>query len=452
MSTDSPDTARSKKTRSKKPRTNFAPQAAGIRPADMGLAGTGLSTMSGTEVPGKARCWEVLHGCEDATTLFEVVDAQLAVGMRPYIVTPNGVLRRQEPAAKAQKTSLIQMWQEVRRWRKHLEDVASQELDVVHAHCFAAGMASVRGRLPVVYDIGGFIEDIAAAAGQAGERSWLARSFRTAEQHVLTQAGALVVHSQTLRQQCIERGAMPENVFIVPHPVRPGSEPPPSNFFQQNFGFAAGTITLLADESAQDRVLLQAFALLRQEVPEAKLFFASDDRGVISAVHFQAGELQVDDAVFVIGRQDEEAALASADIVVAGAGAAAASARGPSARERLLMAQPGRTALAAMLRCRPLLAADAATNREVSPEGRGCLWYRTGDARDLAHRASFLARNAEFRAALAQSAHQHLMASRDPEKIGLMYDEVYRHAYSRRASGAGGSSGGVRLIPVQQAG
>jgi hypothetical protein len=93
---------------------------------------------------------------------------------------------------------------------------------------------------------------------------------------------------------------------------------------------------------------------------------------------------------------------------------------------------PNETASSALSHGRALLAADVPQNREVTPQGRGCLWYRAGDDRDLAARAAFLARNRDFRAALGVSGRDHVHATCGPVAVARKYDEVYRHAYQRR--------------------
>src|ERR1700732_2132171 len=73
----------------------------------------------------KARIWRVIHACEHARDVLPVLEGQLAVGMRPYIVTPQG-----EGTAELYLTgkkqdlrrslSLLRSWQDVRNWRKSL--------------------------------------------------------------------------------------------------------------------------------------------------------------------------------------------------------------------------------------------------------------------------------------------------------------------------------------------
>ena len=92
--------------------------------------------------------------------------------------------------------SLLRSWQDVRNWRKSiLECDPETTSDLVHAHAFAAGMAAVRCCGCVVYDLTGCIEELAIAADLCEPGSWMGRSFRVAEQFILSRAAAVVVHS-----------------------------------------------------------------------------------------------------------------------------------------------------------------------------------------------------------------------------------------------------------------
>ena len=97
--------------------------------------------------------------------------------------------------------------------------------------------------------------------------------------------------------------------------------------------------------------------------------------------------------------------------------------------------RPSETSRLALLAGKTLLAADLPCNRDVTPSGRGCLWYRSGDYKDIAHRLAFLAHNSEFRASLASSGTRHLLDSCNPAAIAMQYDNIYRHAAARRKSG-----------------
>ena len=143
----------------------------------------------------------------------DVVAGQLAVGMRPSVVTPEGFVLfadalRMKPGSAPSQNSLLNAWNDVRHWRKVILDADPlSEFDLLHAHSFAAGMAGVRNYPATVYDIDQFIEDIPSRTDgpSAEQSSWLSRSFRVAEQFVLSRAAAVVVRTESIRQAFIRR-------------------------------------------------------------------------------------------------------------------------------------------------------------------------------------------------------------------------------------------------------
>src|SRR5256885_2195533 len=178
-----------------------------------------------TEAPrnaGEVLPWKVVHACERARDVLTLVQSQLAVGMRPHLVTPRGfgsatIYLGKPLKEKSSPVSLLQEWNRVRNWRRLLSESDSDKAaEIVHAHSFAAGMAAVRSDATVVYDFHLPIEEIAGEG-----KSWLGRSFSVAEQFVLSRANAVVVHCEDLWRRCIERGASKENLFLIPHPLDP---------------------------------------------------------------------------------------------------------------------------------------------------------------------------------------------------------------------------------------
>src|SRR5262252_6440439 len=182
-------------------------------------------TADGAVPATKTRSWRVIHACEHARDVFPVVEGQVAVGMQPYIVTPCGsgsaeVYLVSRQVEQSRPLSLIRSWQDVRGWRKSiLECDPENSADLVHAHTFAAGMAAVRSCSSVVYDFQDCIDELAMVAKQAGPGSWMGRSFRAAEQFILSRAGAVIVHSLGMKEAARERGAPQANIFLIPDPL-----------------------------------------------------------------------------------------------------------------------------------------------------------------------------------------------------------------------------------------
>lgn len=383
------------------------------------------------------RPWRVLHVCESAHHVWPVVEGQLSAGMRPSVVTPHGyrvvVDASEPPRDRPRPLSLMGAWHEVRNWRASmLEAGMATGAEVVHAHTFASGMAAVRNCPVVVYDLCAFVEEQAAQHAPAERRAWLDRSFRVAEQFVLARAGAVVVHSSTMRERAVSRGAPPDNTFLIPAPLAIEDTEDELMLARDDGNaivfFAAGAGAFTSEVSGELLALLRTAAVVCDQCPGVRVQIeasAEAAAGVLEA----AQQLGIVGCLEIIPAGHAEAAIRRCDVVIAGDG---------DERGGVLALQHGRA----------LLAPDTAALRDVSADGQGCLWYDPGDPADLARRAAFLARNPHFRRALGSAGRAHLRATRSPDVIGRRYDEVYRHAFKRRGSG-NGMNPSASLMPIQ---
>lgn len=391
----------------------------------------------------RARAWRVIHACEYARDVLPVIEGQIAAGMRPFIVTPCGAGtaelylsgKRQE---QRRSLSLLRSWQDVRNWRKSLLDCDPEiSSDLVHAHCFAAGMAGVRNVSCVVYDLRACIEELAIAAHLCEPGSWMGRSFRVAEQFVLSRAAAIIVHSQGMKRAAIERGAPAENIFLVPDPIE-GEEDPPlfpdADFLARRYGLAANSISFFVPQFAADETTelspmaisaLEGFALASNELPQFNLLLEAPE-SVRKAINEHAGRLGIAGHIALVHQLDAPATMQSAHVVVA---------LGEAPGDLVAARQANEICLRALWHGKVLLAADVPRNRDATPEGRGCLWFEAGNARDLGYRMAFLGHNAEFRVALGAAGRMYIFETRNGNAIGEKYDEAYRHAANRKKSG-----------------
>jgi glycosyltransferase involved in cell wall biosynthesis len=397
----------------------------------------------------RTKVWRVIHACEYARDVLPVVEGQVAVGMRPYIVTPQGAgtaelyLSGGNPD-EPRTLSLLRSWQDVRNWRKSLLDCDPEtSSDLVHAHCFAAGMAAVRSCTCVVYDLGACIEEMAISAQLCESGSWMARSFRVAEQFVLMRAAAVIVHSEGLKQAAIERGAAPESIFLVPQPINIDDDPPTlsvdMDFLIRRFGLSPDTVSFFVPQFAPDGAeqisataisMLEGFALACNGIPPLKLLLDVPETAR-KAINENAARLGISQHVALVHPFDLPATMQSAHVVVA---------MGEIPADPVAARLPNEICLKSLWQGKTLLAADIPRNRDVSPEGRGCLWFEADNPRDLGYRMAFLGRKPEFRAALGAAGRMYIFETRSTAAVGEKYDEAYRHAASKRKAGSIGSN------------
>jgi hypothetical protein len=160
------------------------------------------------------RPWRVLHFTREAREIVPVLDLQLAASMRPMAFTLAGPVAAESWLAdRCAPSGLLNAWREVRAWRHWITE-SDGRFELVHAHCFSAGMAAARASVPLVYDLRSFVDQ--QARTEEADHSWLARSFRTAEQFVLLRAAAVIVHSGANYRGALERGVASANLFVMP--------------------------------------------------------------------------------------------------------------------------------------------------------------------------------------------------------------------------------------------
>lgn len=359
------------------------------------------------------RRWNITHACNEVAEVLALAEAQLSLGMRPALLTQKGWFDPAVPSAPAPALSLIHTWREVRHWRNTFaRENVGHPSEILHAHCFGAAMAGVRAGLPVVYDVSAPIGSTTPNAGM-----WLLRSLRVAENFLISRASAVVVHSQKNWNWALEAGARAEDLFLIPDAITALPILPDNTSWLTPLSNGRAPITFFAAPNACEvSSLLRAFAVVAEEVEAAQLLIETSSA---EAVRNEAAINNIVDKVHAIGPEDRQRALSSCDVVITGDDLDSTNA----------------IAVGAFLYGRPLLAADVAANREVSPNGRGCVWFTPGSERDLAFRASFLARNPDFRAALGASGHSHIQATRSPQVVARQYDAVYRHALRRHRNG-----------------
>jgi len=395
----------------------------------------------------KQHPWRVVHACELAREVLPLVEGQLAAGMRPFLLTPGGfgaagAFQDKKNGESVLPISLLHTWNHVRDWRKLLgESAAEVSAEVIHAHSFASGMAAVRASSGVVYQLRQGVEKLASIAGHCDENSWLARSFRVAEQFVLARAAAVVVNNHAERLACLERGVNAETLFLIPDPV--GSEllesAPDRDWLEAITKGSAETVFFLIPGfptssvwERKDALLrwMRVLSVVRHEHANVRFVFIgeSHDREAIDEL---ALACNLTPWVKVVAREMRRRAMATADVIICD-------------REH----SENDLALQALARGRALLAADVEEHRDITADGRGCLWFRSGEVKDIAYRASFLAGNSEFRRALAVAGREHCLATRSAEVIGAQYDAVYRLAFSKR-KGRDNSTPKPQLLPLQ---
>lgn len=402
------------------------------------------------------RSWRVIHACEYARDVLPLVEGQVLAGMRPYIVTPQGagsaeVYLNKKDLEEAPTLSLLRAWQDVRNWRKSLlECEPENSADIVHTHSFPSGMAAVRNLPCVVYDPGACIEELAMSGVQWERGSWMGRSFRVAEQFIISRAKAIIVHSLGMKAAMEERGALPANVFLIPEPLPQDLEAPilKNGFLQSRFGIEDGIVTCflpqvagVPPENAIAGITAAIDAFILANVPDSRLLIEVTP-DIASSVSALTGKLEGAKSVLWVEQKDRNGVMHNADVVIV---------MGDLPADPVLARRANDACLQALTLGKAVLAADIPRNRDCSPLGSGCLWFENGDVRELGNRMKFLADNPDFRKALGISGRAHVLETRNSTTIGQRYDAAYRHAIKQKRAGGPGQHA-ANLLPITSLG
>ena len=359
----------------------------------------------------RARKWDVVHACDNARQVADVLDAQACANIRAYVVS--------RPRAN---DSLLQSWNEVRKWSSLLADhLGEAPFDsaglVVHAHSFNAGMAGIRSDQPCVYDLSTFIEQSPAAVN----RSWLGRSFRAAEQFVLAQAAAVIVHDSALHNATTNRGVAVDRIFRIPRvaPLLPDESP--AHVLHQKLAIAPDETIVFSE--CMDAYLANILLAERNQGRPYRLLL-TESASIQTAILPQADQLA--QMSVSLSRDHQESAIAVSDVVIA------------TTEDSLV---------SAMTYGKPSLVIDSEPTRSVSPDGAGVIWCDPADPADRGRRLAFLIGDRRMRETLGPSARQFITGTRSLERIGKMYEEVYRFATQQKKDPRVAPPGGT-LVPV----
>src|SRR5262249_4448903 len=238
-------------------------------------------------------------------------------------------------------------------------------------------------------------------------------------------------HSLGMKEAAEERGAPTANTFLVPDPLSLEDAMAASNGMLPGFHFGPRTTVFFAPQlmaARKDKLppaamfVFEAFALAARELDDCRLLLEVAE-GAWPSLRQQAREMDIAHQVTFVDAANAAAAWENTHVTIALAdlsGDAAAARRGNP------------TCLKALRQGTALLAADLPRNRDASPEGRGCLWFKPNDARDLGRRMTFLGRNPDFRAALAATGRAHVLETRNHIAVGRKYGEAYPYAARRK--------------------
>jgi glycogen synthase len=379
-----------------------------------------------------------------------IVNSQRQLGLDPVVVTSpffrgsstqtidtidgtkyyrsNHIARPEK--AKGRLRSYITRATMVRRYRQFVADIARRERpDVIHAHSsymngLAARYAADRLGLPLVYELRGLWGDTAVVEDGLAQTSWRYRLIWRMEMGVVQRANMVVAISNGIRDVLLERGVDAGKIAIVPNGVDTTVfQPcPRDRELAGQLGltdcFVVGFIgSILRLEGIS--LLLDAFKDIARREPRARLLVVGDgpDRARLTALAAEGG---LGDIVRFTGQVPHDQIFryySLMDILAY-----------PRIDVRINQTVTPLKPLEAMALGKTCLASDVGGMRELIADDVTGVLFPAGNVAALTEKVLLLARDAELRQRLSETAQAMVAKDREWTAIVAKYPDVYRRA------------------------
>lgn len=301
---------------------------------------------------------------------------------------------------------------------------AKWPFDVLHAHSpalngLAAARAAHRLGLPLVYEIRAFWEDAAVGNGTGSEGSAKYRLTRALENYVISQADAVAVICEGLKNDLVTRGVAPRKITISPNGVDLelfGSPPPADAELAADLGLTGkdviGYIGSFYDYEGLDD-LIAAMPLMKNE---AHLLLVGGGP-MEEALRAQSKASPCADRIHFVGRVSHEQVeryYSLVDILAY-----------PRKRMRLTDLVTPLKPLEAMAQGRLVAASDVGGHKELIEHNKTGTLFAADDPLDLARSINRLFDNRANWDGIRATARQFVNEERSWQKNIYRYDPVY---------------------------
>lgn len=289
--------------------------------------------------------------------------------------------------------------------------------------------------LPFVYEVRSFHEHTWTALFDGIEDTEMTRRRMEQENRCMAAADAVVTISDAMADQLEQRGIKRERIFVVPNSVEQhfleGPDVEAVDAFRREYALGGKTVLGYISTIARREghaVLCEAMAQLVGGRSDLHLLLVGDgsNREDVEAL---VEDLGIADSVTFTGQVDHSrvaAAYAAIDLFVVP--------RLPDyASDHVTPMKP----IEAMAMRRPLIMSDRPVSRELLGDEERGLFFKTGDAGDLARVINVAIADTKGRARRVEAARQWVEDTRLWRDNVALYDKVYAFARARHAEDGG---------------
>jgi glycosyltransferase involved in cell wall biosynthesis len=314
---------------------------------------------------------------------------------------------------------------------------AARDSDVLHfnvptpSFALLADLVQLATRRPVVVGFEAHLADVPAVAKRlrAAPEFYAPRLLVNnglVASMTMRRGARYVVSSELQRRELTSLGYQTSRVSIIPNLIDEAKLHHWSrDEARDSLGLPDGPVVAFVghyhDVKGHD-VLIDAFADVLREVPEARLVLAWSGLGKQARMRQSVERAGVASHVIELGRLDVAQLFAAADVVAL-----------PYRFTIGQAAYPG-TVIEAMWAGVPLVTSDLPLLAELTGGGQTALLAAPGEPHDLARQIVRLLREPVLAASIVEAQRRAMAARFNPQQLVQEYVEIYEHAVTRQAS------------------
>jgi len=388
---------------------------------------------------------KVLHILDHSVPLFSgysfrsrgIIHAQRRLGLTPVVLTSpkhkgkfseveeiEGI-RYYRIVASATDIPFVRELKLMACLRQRIDAVAKLEkVDLIHSHSPllnglpALGVAR-RRKIPLIYEARAFWEDAAVDRGTFTESSFRYRLSRALETFLFKHADCTITICEAMRREVELRGIGSNRVSVIPNGVDTEQFGPRERSAElaKRFGLNGGPIFGFIGSFYHYeglRFLVEAFPLIRKEIPEARLMLVG---GGEEESELKASAGARDGVVFTgpVPHQEIINYYSLIDVFVC-----------PRLRMRLTELVTPLKPLEAMAMGKAVLASNVGGHRELIENERTGLLFAPENREELIRQAVRLAGDSELRQKLGNAGRRLVTSERSWYKLARRYLEIYK--------------------------
>jgi len=290
---------------------------------------------------------------------------------------------------------------------------------------FSAWKVACKWSIPFIYEVRAFCEDRRVEVGDIKKNGIRYKWNKHAEKKLMTVADAVIIISESMKDEIISMGITPQKIFVVPNGVDPylfkprGKDERILKELNLKSSVVFGMTSVKPLEGAE--LAIQALAKIIPQNDNVKILFVCDWMDRKASLESYCRNYGVQDfAIFVdrVNHFEIPRYYSVMDVLLV-----------PRTRTRYHTASPLRP-LEAMAMKKVVLGSNVSGLAEIIEHGITGLLFEAGNVEDLASKCNFLCQKKEIRKKIGENARTWVISERTWKKVVGMYEHIYSRIFS----------------------